>query len=203
MKINHNYVIRLLPFLCYFFFMRQGDSDGRLSYARALVEIHAEQELRDSMVLKGPNGEEFTQSIHYDWKPWQCKTCHKFGDNEGDCVKKGKVTQRGVVKQQPPAVATTNSEDKQPEIPPAMVHTPKSDALAPWASDSAPRKSQRGLGSWQRIIQHKPRKDPIIEVDEEMEKRFGHAMDVIQVLGSLGSWRGDRVIIDAPNPPNG
>lgn len=62
---------------------------------------------------------------------------------------------------------------------------------------------QRTQGSWQRVLQNRLGKEPLVEVDEEMERRFGQALDVIQVLGSLGSWRGDKVIIESQLLPNG
>lgn len=46
---------------------------------------------------------------------------------------------------------------------------------------------QKTQGSWQKIIHHRHRKGPNVEVDEEMERRYSQAMDVLQVLGSLGS----------------
>lgn len=53
------------------------------------------------------------------------------------------------------------------------------------------------------MVQHRPGREPIVEIDEEMERRYSQTMDVIHVLDSLGSWRGDTMIIDTPTLPNG
>lgn len=63
--------------------------------------------------------------------------------------------------------------------------------------------AQRPQRSWKRILQTRLGKEPIIEVDMDREQCFKKAMDVINVLSNLGSWRGDRVIFESLIHPNG
>lgn len=40
-------------------YLERGDPDGRISYARILVEVEASTALRDEILLRGKNGCEF------------------------------------------------------------------------------------------------------------------------------------------------
>lgn len=47
-------------------YLRRGDPDGRISYARVLVELDASVELKDEILLRGKNRVEIKQQIVYD-----------------------------------------------------------------------------------------------------------------------------------------
>lgn len=195
--------------------MEGGIGNGRLSYARILVEVDASKALKGQIILRNEMGEEIIQKIWYEWKSWQCLTCKSFGHKEGVCVQQRKVVQQwrpkvksGDEKGTVPTAVTEELPKQQLPAKEALVDpkvvegaaqaTPKSNEVTQGVSIL-----QRTQGSWQRVLQNRLGKEPLVEVDEEMERRFGQALDVIQVLGSLGSWRGDKVIIESQLLPNG
>ncbi|GJY04758.1 hypothetical protein Tco_0370698 [Tanacetum coccineum] len=60
------------------------DSWGRASYARAMIELKADVNLRDTIVVVVPkfSGEGFTTNIirvEYEWAPPRCSECKVFG----------------------------------------------------------------------------------------------------------------------------
>lgn len=63
----------------------------KMSYPRILVEVSALQPLKEKVTLKGPQGEIHEQKVHFDWRPWQCNVCCRFGHKHGSCQAKGKV----------------------------------------------------------------------------------------------------------------
>lgn len=70
----------------------------RMSYPRVMVEVSAEKPLKEKVILRGPLGEEHVQPIMYEWKPWQCMYCHKFGHKHGDCQRGKKTIKQWVPK---------------------------------------------------------------------------------------------------------
>ncbi|GJR79370.1 hypothetical protein Tco_0150155 [Tanacetum coccineum] len=68
------------------------DPWGRMGYARALIEVSAEKELKQEVIMAVPE-EEGTGHIHvkiqveYEWKPPLCDECHVFGHNLEQCPK--------------------------------------------------------------------------------------------------------------------
>ncbi|XP_021994626.1 uncharacterized protein LOC110891242 [Helianthus annuus] len=72
------------------------DSWGRSSFARALVEISADNEYKEVIVIAVPDleGDGFVKEkmyVEYEWCPHRCSLCKVFGHNDGDCPKQ--VTQ--------------------------------------------------------------------------------------------------------------
>ncbi|XP_022007438.1 uncharacterized protein LOC110906644 [Helianthus annuus] len=68
------------------------DAWGRSSYARALIEISAENELREeiTMAIPEPDGEGFikeTLYVEYEWSPHRCASCCVFGHSTDMCPK--------------------------------------------------------------------------------------------------------------------
>ncbi|XP_022007434.1 uncharacterized protein LOC110906639 [Helianthus annuus] len=68
------------------------DAWGRSSYARALIEISAENELREeiTMAIPEPDGEGFskeTMYVEYEWSPHRCASCCVFGHSTDMCPK--------------------------------------------------------------------------------------------------------------------
>ncbi|XP_021975506.1 uncharacterized protein LOC110870633 [Helianthus annuus] len=66
------------------------DSWGRSSYARAIVELDAEKDLKNNVTVAIPNVEDggFIKSIirvEYEWKPPRCDSCNVFGHGAEDC----------------------------------------------------------------------------------------------------------------------
>ncbi|GJZ41295.1 hypothetical protein Tco_0588181 [Tanacetum coccineum] len=69
------------------------DSLGRASYARAMIELKADVELRDTIVVVVPkfSGEGFITStirVEYEWAPSRCFECKIFRHVLDDCPKK-------------------------------------------------------------------------------------------------------------------
>lgn len=65
---------------------------GRNTYARALVEVNAEHDLVESLVVAIPYNNEEGHSlekieVEYDWRPPRCATCQIFDHNDNDCPK--------------------------------------------------------------------------------------------------------------------
>ncbi|XP_058745733.1 uncharacterized protein LOC131618551 [Vicia villosa] len=53
----------------------------RVSYARILIEIDITTELKESITIRDPRGNKFSQPVEYEWKPLFCKSCGKVGHN--------------------------------------------------------------------------------------------------------------------------
>nr|GEX21161.1 hypothetical protein [Tanacetum cinerariifolium] len=71
---------------------------GRSTYARALVEISAEVDLVDELVIAIPVGKDMghslaTVTIEYEWRPPRCSTCMIFYHTSEKCTKRSKELQ--------------------------------------------------------------------------------------------------------------
>ncbi|GJV53260.1 reverse transcriptase domain-containing protein [Tanacetum coccineum] len=72
------------------------DSWGRISFARALIEIHADSELKKEVRMAIPvddddDGTDYTSEVirvEYEWTPPHCLDCKLFGHNSRKCPKK-------------------------------------------------------------------------------------------------------------------
>ncbi|GJS68827.1 hypothetical protein Tco_0683392 [Tanacetum coccineum] len=67
-------------------------SSGRSSYARVMIELRADVELKDTIVVAMPkiNKEGFyTCNVHvkYEWKPPRCACCKIFSHTQVECPK--------------------------------------------------------------------------------------------------------------------
>ncbi|GKA06995.1 zinc knuckle CX2CX4HX4C containing protein [Tanacetum coccineum] len=65
---------------------------GRSSYARAMIELRADVELKDTIMVAMPKliGEGFymcTICVEYEWKPPTCSSCKVFGHVRDECPK--------------------------------------------------------------------------------------------------------------------
>ncbi|GKD31554.1 trichome birefringence-like protein 3, partial [Tanacetum coccineum] len=67
---------------------------GRVGYARALIEVHAEKDLKKEIIMAVPNIENeseeptmITIPIDYEWKPPHCLECRVFGHTHDQCPK--------------------------------------------------------------------------------------------------------------------
>ncbi|XP_071699774.1 uncharacterized protein [Rutidosis leptorrhynchoides] len=67
------------------------ESWGRPNFARAIIEVSAECELKDSIRVGTPNTDgSFTKdvvTIEYEWKPPRCACCKVFGHRDSQCPK--------------------------------------------------------------------------------------------------------------------
>ncbi|GKD92720.1 zinc knuckle CX2CX4HX4C containing protein, partial [Tanacetum coccineum] len=71
---------------------------GRKEYDRALVEVSAEEELMESMVIAIPKNDGkghslATITIEYEWKPPRCDLCKVFDHMDDKCPKKTKAVE--------------------------------------------------------------------------------------------------------------
>ena len=69
------------------------ESWGRCSFARALIEVNSETDLKNTLVIGVPllNGKGHTKEtirVEYEWKPPRCDTCKIFGHSCEQCPKK-------------------------------------------------------------------------------------------------------------------
>ncbi|GJW89627.1 trichome birefringence-like protein 3 [Tanacetum coccineum] len=69
------------------------DPWGRMGFARAMIEVSAENELKKEVTMVVPNvdGEGHTKQImplEFEWKPPQCCECHVFGHSISSCPKR-------------------------------------------------------------------------------------------------------------------
>ncbi|GKD82510.1 zinc finger, CCHC-type containing protein [Tanacetum coccineum] len=65
---------------------------GRSSYARVMIELRADVELKDNIVVVMPNiiGEGhyiYNVCVEYEWKPPRCASCKVFGHIHEECPK--------------------------------------------------------------------------------------------------------------------
>ncbi|GJU75277.1 hypothetical protein Tco_1272347 [Tanacetum coccineum] len=66
---------------------------GRIGYARALIEVSAEKELKKEVVMAVPvvDGDGHTLEkmiVEYEWTPPQSMDCKVFGHNTKECPKR-------------------------------------------------------------------------------------------------------------------
>lgn len=57
----------------------------RLSYACIMVEVDASNPLKEFIMLKGLDSVLQKQSIEYEFRPFHCTKCMKFGHTAGRC----------------------------------------------------------------------------------------------------------------------
>ncbi|GKB77408.1 retrovirus-related pol polyprotein from transposon 17.6 [Tanacetum coccineum] len=123
---------------------------GRIGFARALIEVLAEKDLKKEVTMAVPviEGEGHTLErmvVEYEWTPPQCVDCHVFGHNAHECpnrvvesVKESKVVQADGFttvnfvweKKQPNKdIATTSSSENATDTKATSV-TPKAPDVA-------------------------------------------------------------------------
>ncbi|GJZ66316.1 sugar transport protein 13 [Tanacetum coccineum] len=86
---------------------------GRSTYARALVEVSADKELMESIVIAIPKGKDkghslATIEIEYEWKPPRCSTCMVFDHVTDKC---SKIPSEKVVNK-----VTSTSQNQHPKV---------------------------------------------------------------------------------------
>ncbi|GJW44383.1 hypothetical protein Tco_0073182 [Tanacetum coccineum] len=86
------------------------NSWGRISFARALIEISAESALKHEVVMAIENEEDdgYTREVirvEYEWKPPHCVECKCFGHDPNTCPKRVKDD----IPKAPPRVPTSSS----------------------------------------------------------------------------------------------
>ncbi|XP_022019061.1 uncharacterized protein LOC110919092 [Helianthus annuus] len=98
------------------------DSWGRSSFARALVEISAEKDFKEEIVIAVPNleGAGFVKEkvyVEYEWSPHRCACCNVFGHHDGDCPRQPKqVTKVSAANQKPNQIPKSKGPSKQPVV---------------------------------------------------------------------------------------
>ncbi|GJS63486.1 hypothetical protein Tco_0678050 [Tanacetum coccineum] len=71
------------------------EEQGQIGYARALIEVCADKELKQEVIMAVPNVEDEGVShtlenirVEYEWKPPLCLDCHVFGHANKQCLKR-------------------------------------------------------------------------------------------------------------------
>lgn len=72
----------------------------RLSFARILVNVNVEEAKCREILLVGPDGKQFRQSVQFEWYPWVCDSCKIFGHSTAYCKRKSKLKQNQKVSDQ-------------------------------------------------------------------------------------------------------
>ncbi|GJR90248.1 putative reverse transcriptase domain-containing protein [Tanacetum coccineum] len=72
------------------------NSWGRISFARALIEVYADSVLKKEVVMaiESEEGDEYTREVirvEYEWQPPHCVDCKCFGHDPNACPKREKV----------------------------------------------------------------------------------------------------------------
>ncbi|GKA01984.1 reverse transcriptase domain-containing protein [Tanacetum coccineum] len=73
-----------------------GDTWGRMGYARELIEVSADKELKQEVVMGVPledgTGHKIERmKVEYEWKPPVCTDCHIFGHSNSQCPQRAPV----------------------------------------------------------------------------------------------------------------
>ncbi|GJR54181.1 hypothetical protein Tco_1404702 [Tanacetum coccineum] len=98
------------------------DPWGRMGYARALIEVSAEKELKQEVIMAVPEVEG-TGHIHvkiqveYEWKPPLCHECHVFGHNLEQCPKHVVEPVKVTVEQNTDGFTTVTNRKKKGKQP--------------------------------------------------------------------------------------
>ncbi|XP_022015014.1 uncharacterized protein LOC110914533 [Helianthus annuus] len=98
------------------------DNWGRSSYARALVEISAENGFKEELVIAVPEleGEGFSKmilSVEYEWSPLRCAHCKVFGHSDDSCPRQPRRAPKGpITGQNKQEGSNTRKQVKQPVV---------------------------------------------------------------------------------------
>ncbi|KAL2904504.1 Aspartate--ammonia ligase [Bienertia sinuspersici] len=66
---------------------RLTEQKERLAFARILVEADIQKELPDQINFINEKGISMVQTIEYEWRPYLCPKCNKYGHREEECSK--------------------------------------------------------------------------------------------------------------------
>ncbi|GJV04294.1 trichome birefringence-like protein 3 [Tanacetum coccineum] len=91
---------------------------GRIWYARALIEVSAEKELKKEVIMVVPlvNGEghiKETMFVDYEWTPPRCMDCQVFGHVASECPKRVVEPAEEVQEVQPDGFTTVKNRKKK------------------------------------------------------------------------------------------
>ncbi|GJR80253.1 reverse transcriptase domain, reverse transcriptase zinc-binding domain protein [Tanacetum coccineum] len=148
---------------------------GRKEYARALVEVLAEEELLESLVVAIPKNDGkghtlATISIEYEWKPPRCGVCKVFDHVEDKCPK---VVKSVVVEE-----STKNDDDGFTEVK-KKKHKPKQPKQVEGVRLSKPkpnfyyRRVEKGENSIANAaMDDKKKKEPITKDTTKVSNSF-------------------------------
>ncbi|XP_070057207.1 uncharacterized protein [Nicotiana tomentosiformis] len=75
--------------------------EGRISYARVLIEMDVSQPLPDSVMIEEPDGSCKLQPLEYELKPDYCQECVQIGSHKESCKAQVKAKLTTIDKQQP------------------------------------------------------------------------------------------------------
>ncbi|GKE41922.1 retrotransposon protein, putative, ty1-copia subclass, partial [Tanacetum coccineum] len=83
--------------------MKEDISTGRSSYARAIIELRTDVELKDNIIVAMPKltGEGHyicNVRVEYEWKPPRCASCKVFGHIHEECPKNTGVGEKKTLK---------------------------------------------------------------------------------------------------------
>ncbi|XP_022014990.1 uncharacterized protein LOC110914508 [Helianthus annuus] len=98
------------------------DAWGRSSYARALIEISAENAFKEKVVIAvpEPEGEGFSKvvlSVEYEWSPPRCAHCKVFGHSDDSCPSQPKRAPKGpITGQNKQEGSNSRKQVKQPAV---------------------------------------------------------------------------------------
>ncbi|XP_022042079.1 uncharacterized protein LOC110944741 [Helianthus annuus] len=135
------------------------DNWGRSSYARAMIEINADNELKDHITLAIPKMDEegFIMErvdVEYEWKPLRCPTCCLFGHDHATCSKVMKEKAKQVVVDEDGFITDRKRVAKhsfpQKKQKPKFIYKPKANKSG--ASTSGTKKDEQASSSGPSIV---------------------------------------------------
>ena len=131
------------------------ESWGRISFARALVEISSESELKHEVTMAIPKEDDsgFISAcikVEYEWKPPHCAVCKIFGHDSNSCPKKD--------------VGNTSNAPNQFDVPPTSYVEEKDDGfkeVQPRKGKGKGKKQSTGIniGKWPKFAPLRSKED--------------------------------------------
>ncbi|XP_021994774.1 uncharacterized protein LOC110891390 [Helianthus annuus] len=116
---------------------------GRSSFARALIELNAESEIKDHITISIPKLDEEGYlmervDVEYEWKPLRCSLCCVFGHNDQNCSKNVQSKKNQVVIDDDGFISDRRKTIKlrpvQKNQKPRLIYKPKMSTTGPSTS---------------------------------------------------------------------
>ncbi|XP_021971338.1 uncharacterized protein LOC110866498 [Helianthus annuus] len=173
------------------------DNWGRSSYARAMIEINADNELKDYITVAIPKMDEEgfvleRVKVEYEWKPLRCSSCCLFGHDDNTCHKKPKGKAK-VVTVDEEGFVTDNRRMARYSFPqkkqkPRVVYKPKTNKNHASTSETKGDTSDVPLSNAFEVLdnsKNEEKRDPTSAksmVDETHGTRIQQPEEVIEVI---------------------
>nr|GEU70550.1 hypothetical protein [Tanacetum cinerariifolium] len=167
---------------------------GRNTYARSLIEVSTLTTLKESIVVAVPYLDESghsleTVDVEYEWQPSRCGTCKVFDHFDSDCLKRVKVVEPQVVKEDDGFTKVTRKngkgkqKGKQKQI--AGVRLKPKPSYTYRVVGTKNKNDQEASSSFQKTDNSQPVSKSFVSKDEcilEIHNSFDSLMEKVKVL---------------------